>query len=434
MTERSLEHIERGGDADVRPPHYHWNFAALVTDFASFGLGFTFVHPNSVLPAFVRQLTDSAPLIGLASTVFSAGWMLPQLVTGQLIKDKPRKKPYMLLGMTGRVALWVTAASVWAGLTRYPTAMLTLFFLCQALFATADGVASVAWLDIMARAVPLRERGRLLGMSQFLSGLAAAGMGAVVGLILERYSFPNNYALLFTLGAAGLIPSTIAIFLLREPQTERRGLDIEHPGGGGWLHPLATDRAFRRLIVCRVLFGMLGLATPFYVVHAADVLHLPESIVGSFVMTQAASGVISSAALGFVSQRWGPRYVIRVGTAASITAPLYALAAHLVGDGLLVQGYPFVFVGLGIMNSAFLLGFLNYLVEAAPEEMRPAYIGLGNTIVSVMALAPVAGGWLLRATSYTTLFGLTALLVALSFLLSLALPRCSAPTSTLEST
>ena len=432
MTEGPLEHIERRGDTGGLPSHYRWNFAVLVADFASFGLAFTFINPTSVLPAFVRQLTDSAPIIGLAGTVFSAGWMLPQLITGHLIKDKPRKKPYMLMGMTGRIALWLIAAGVWAGLPRHPVAMLTLFFVCLALFATTDGIASVAWLDILARAIPLRERGRLLGMAQFLSGLAAAGMGVVVGLVLGHYPFPDNYALLFTLAAVGLIPSTIAVILLREPRSEQGRLQTESQGKSNWLQPLTSDPAFRRLMVCRILFGALGLATPFFVVHAAEVLHLPESIVGRFVMTQALAGVISSAALGFVSQRWGPRYVIRVGTAASVTAPLYALAAHLVGDGVLVQGYPFVFVGLGVMNSAFLLGFLNYLMEAAPEEMRPAYIGLGNTIASVMALAPIAGGWLLEATSYTTLFGVTALLVGLSFVLSLALHPCHGPDTTKE--
>jgi MFS family permease len=108
------------------------------------------------------------------------------------------------------------------------------------------------------------------------------------------------------------------------------------------------------------------------------------------------------------------------------------LAAHLAGSGWLVQAYPFVYVVLGVVNSSWMLGFFNYVLEIAPEKMRPAYIGLGNTILGVLTLAPMAGGWLLEATSYTTLFSATTAIVALGFLLTLELkpPKQTAPMET----
>ena len=68
-----------------------------------------------------------------------------------------------------------------------------------------------------------------------------------------------------------------------------------------------------------------------------------------------------------------------------------------------------------------MLGFYNYLLEIAPDDLRPSYIGLGNTIMGILTLAPTVGGWLLEATSYTVLFGITALLVFLGFLMALRL-------------
>jgi len=53
--------------------------------------------------------------------------------------------------------------------------------------------------------------------------------------------------------------------------------------------------------------------------------------------------------------------------------------------------------------------------------MRPAYIGLGNTIMGALTLVPMAGGWLLEATSYTVLFGVTAAMVATGFVLTFRL-------------
>jgi len=408
-------------DSGTLPPHYRWNFGAFLVDYACFGVALTFISLTSVLPAFVGQLTDSAPLIGLVDTVFRGGWLLPQLAVAHLINDKPRKKPYMVAGLSGRILLWVIALALWAGLARHPTAMLILFFTCFWLFASSDGVVSVAWFDIVARAIPLKRRGRLMGMGQFIGGLAGIGIGALVGLILDRRPFPDSYAILFTLAGAALVPSVIALISIREPPPESASPEANGQAKGSWLRLLVTDPAFRHLMICRMLIGMMALATSFYVVHAADVLHLPQSVIGQFVVAQTVAGVVASAVLSLVNERWGPRYVIRTASAAAVIGPLFALAAHLAGGGWLVQAYPFVYVALGVVNSAWMLGFFNYLLEIAPEGMRPAYIGLGNTIMGVLTLVPMAGGWLLETTSYTTLFSVTAAIVAIGFLFTLRL-------------
>ena len=403
------------------PPHYRWNFIAFLVDYVCFGIALTFANISSVLPAFVGQLTVSAPVIGLVGTVFTGSWMLPQLAAARLINDKPRKKPYMLAGLGGRVTFWIIALSLWAGLAHHPTAMLILFFTCLGLFAASDGVASVAWFDILARAIPLKQRGRLIGIGQVISGLAGVGVGALVGLILDRRPFPDDYALLFALAGLALIPSVITLTLVREPPPDDVSSQTNDQTKGGWLKLLVTDPVFRHLMACRILVGMMGLATSFYVVHAADELHLPQSIIGDFVVAQTLAGVIASIVLGLVCERWGPRYVARIGSAVAAIGPLFALAAHLVGSGWLVQAYPLVYAALGVVNSAWMLGFFNYLLEIAPQGIRPTYIGLGNTILGVLALVPMAGGWLLEATSYSTLFGVTAALVAAGFLLTLGL-------------
>jgi len=414
--------------APPSPPHQRWNFFAFLVDYVCFGVAFTFIDVNAVLPAFVGQLTDSAPVIGLVSTIFSGGWLLPQLAVARHINDKPRKKPYLLVGTSGRIFMAVITLALWLGLARFPVAMLTLFFVSLGFFAASDGLASVAWFDILARAVPLKRRGRLIGSAQFIVGTAGVGVGALVGLILKRYSFPNNYALLFTLASVTLIPSVIALSLIREPPPEDVNQKANGQAMGDWLKLLGSDPAFRRLMVCRMLVGMMGLATPFYVVHASDVLHLPRGVIGDFVVAQTVAGMVASITLGFVSERWGPRYVIRIGSAAAALGPLFALAAHLVGSDWLTWAYPFVYVALGVVNSAWMQGFFNYLLEIAPAGMRPAYIGLGNTIMGALTLAPMAGGWLLEATSYAALFGVTAAFVAFGFLFTLGLkpPRSAA--------
>jgi len=404
------------------PPHYRWNFLVFVVDVISFKAAFAFVDPNSVLPAFVRQFTDWAPVIGLVTTVVNGFWLLPQLLVARLINDRPYKKPYLLAGLIGRASFWVVALALWMGLARHSTAILILFFVCVAFFTASDGFTTVAWFDVLARAIPLRRRGRLLGTAQAIGGLAGAGVGVLIGLILGSPSlfFPANYALIFFLAGVAFIPSVIALTTLREPPPEENSVETNGLAKNGWLIPL-RDPAFRRVMGCRMLIGMIALATPFYVVHASDVLHLSDSAVGSFVAAQTLAVVVAGPLLGMVSERWGPQYVIRIGGVGAAVAPLFALATHLVKSDWMVQAYPFVYAALGFTQSSWILGFFNYLLEIAPADLRPLYVGLGSTIMGALTLVPIVGGWLLETTSYTALFGVTAALMLLGTLFSLRL-------------
>jgi MFS family permease len=407
------------------PPHYRRNFVAFVVDYVFFGVALSFANPSSVLPAFVRQFTSSAPVIGLVSTVFNGGWLLPQVVAARVVNDKARKKPYLMIGTSGRIAFWITALGLWLGLAQRPSKMLLLFFVCLGVFTTADGLASVAWFDMLARAIPLKRRGRLMGIAQVIGGLAGLGVGVAITLILDspRFPFPADYALIFTLAGLAFTPSTIALALLRERETGTASTRTKGKkwGQNGWLTPLLQDPVFRRLMASRVLVGMVSLATPFYVVHATDVLGRPEAIVGGFVAAQKVAGVASGALLGLMSDRRGPSTAIRIGSAITVAGPLFALLAHAADGGLLIQAYPLVYVALGVYGSSSMLGFYNYLLEIAPDDIRPSYVGLGNTILGVLTLAPTVGGWLLEATSYTVLFSITAALVFLGFLIALRL-------------
>jgi MFS family permease len=401
-------------------PHYRRNFVAFVVDYVFFGVALSFANPSSVLPAFVRQFTASAPVIGLVSTVFNGGWLLPQMVAGRVINDQARKKPYLMIGLSGRITFWITALGLWLGLAQRPSKMLLLFFVCLGVFTITDGLASVAWFDMLARAIPLKRRGRLIGIAQVIGGLAGLGAGVAITLILDspRLPFPADYALIFTLAGLAFTPSAIALAMLRETGTVDTEAKAKKWGQNGWLMPLRQDPTFRRLMVSQVLVGMVSLATPFYVVHATDVLNLPEAVVGSFVAAQQVAGMASGALLGIISDRWGPSPAIRIGSAITIAGPLFALVSHVADGGLLIQAYPLVYVALGVYFSSSMLGFYNYLLEIAPDDMRPSYVGLGNTIMGVLAIAPTVGGWLLEATSYTVLFGITAVLVFLGFLMA----------------
>jgi len=383
-----------------------------------------FVSISTVTPALVSQLTDSAFLIGSVGAVFRLGWMLPQMAVAHVVQGKPRKKPYLYPGIIGRfVAQLLVPAALLLGLARHPGAMLAVVFLYLALFSASDSVVAVPWYDILARAIPIERRGRLFGWSQAVGQLAGIGVGVAVSAILAspRLPFPRDYALLFALGLVSLLPSGIGLLLLREPPPEKSHVEEIKQLRGGSLELVLSDSVFRRLIACRMLVALSGLASGFYVVHASDVGRLPERVIGQFVIAQTVGGLFGSLAFGWLSESRGPLWVIRVGSLAAAIGPVFALIADRAPGPQSVWAYILVFLALGMLDSVWIQGFSNYILEISPGGMRPLYVGASNTILSLVTLAPIAGGWILENTSYAVLFGLTAAALCAGFVISLTM-------------
>jgi MFS family permease len=404
---------------------YRWNYWAFALEMGCSLTGLAFASVNSVLPAFAGQLTSSQPLIGLTSTIFYGGWYLPQLFVGRLIAGRARQKPTMIASLSGRAAFWVLGLALWLRPGMRPNGALGLFYACLTAWILTDAVASLTVADVMARSVPLERRGSMMGLGQFLGGLGGIGAGALVGTIVASpgLAFPTNYALLFILTGVWFVPATILLVSVRERPAVIEGGADEGQAEGHWMRVISSDRGFRRYTACRVLYGIGSMAAPFYVGHAQRVLGLPEASIGTMVMAQVLATTAVSLGMGFISDRWGPRRVITIGTGAAVAAPLLALGLHLSGRPELAWAYPVVFVALGVAGSAVWSGFFNYLISSAPDGIRTTYVGLGNTIAGLVTLAPVVGGWLLEASSYTVLFAVTAAVVSAGFVLSFRLRR-----------
>jgi len=417
-------------------PHYRRNFAAFWADYGFFGVAMAFINHNTVLPSFVRQLTDSPLLIGLSGTIQTAGWLFPQLIAANYLGDKAEKKRYILIpSAIGRPVPFVLALALFLGAARHPTLVLTILFASLALLWMTDALATVAWFDVLGKTVPARQRGRLFGLGQVTSGLLTVGAGLAINYVLSDAGppFPDNYAFLFVAAGALFVLSWLAIATIKEPSetpaAENGG--SQPPFLRRLTHIWKRDRDFRLFLAVRLLVGLNGLATPFYVIFATDRLGLGQEVVGWFTSAQVIGSIAGGVILGAVNERRGGRQTIQVGVGAGLLAPLWALLLPLwlpAGHPWLVYGCSLVFVALGMLQSNFVQGFFNYLLDLAPADERATYIALSNTLNGVV-LWPVAlvGGAILKMTdnSYPTLFTITATGMGLGLLCTvwLAEPR-----------
>jgi MFS family permease len=412
-------------------------FWGLAGDFFFFGVGASFASQTTVIPSFLATLTTSAPLIGLASTLLTGGWLLPQLFAANRLAGLTHRKAAVVVpAIIGRSIALIIPPAIIILAPRSPGALLAAFFVLYFAFYLVDGVASVAWLDILGRCLPAQARARLISLGTTAPGLAGIGAGALIGIILSssRIPWPFNYALLFGLCAICWALSLISFLFIREvpPAVVRKPL-----AWGLYFRRLATvvkaDPAFRRAVGLWIALGGVGIAAPFYVIHGLQALGFPPASVGFFTSVQLVGGVFSALLLGVMGERRGTRSVMRLWGCLALAAPVIATAAPLIGRAApeaVIYVYAGVFIVVGMQGNANMAGFLNWVLEWAPESDRPLYIGFANTLTGISLVMPLIGGWILQSTgSYPALFiaALAGPVVALFLLRRLPEPRRNPP-------
>jgi len=412
----------------TKSPHYRRNAACLIADYVWFGVGMAMINGTTVLPSFVRHLTDSSVLVGLVGAIQTGGWLLPQIAAAGLVRGRARQKWFVVIpSAIGRPTFWISAATVVVLGTRNPGLTLAIFYLGFLLFSVADGMASVPWFDLFAKTIPTTRRGRVIGTAQVIYGILALGVGALIAYLLGPRSplqFPNNYALLLFLSGLAFVVSLLAIALIREPARVMESPDSQRPRDyirSLW-HILLHDRNFVRLVAAQLLLGYGAMAYPFYVIYATENLGVSSEAIGLFVLIQTVGGILGGALLGRLNEKRGSLAVVRTNIALGLVAPLIPLLAHALSASVSGVAMPYVFalvfLAIGMANSSVMLGFMTSYLEISAEVDRPVYIGLANTLNALTLLAPLIGGWILQVTSYTytVLFAASACCSALAFL------------------
>jgi len=407
-----------------------WGFAG---DMFFFGFGISFAGQTTVIPSFLASLTSSAPLIGLAATISTGGWLLPQLFAANRLAGHTRRKAAVAVPAAfGRFISLVLGPAMLLLAPRSPGTALAVFYLLYLAFWTLDGVASVAWLDMMGGSLTAAARARLISLGNVAPGIAGIGAGALVGIVLSTPTlpWPLNYSLLFLICGSLWTLSLFSFLCVKESPSPAVPKPLPWPAYFRRLAEVVRgDPAFRRSVAVQIALSGVGIAAPFYIVHGLEVLGFPQASVGLFTSVQLVGGVFSALLLGLLGERRGTRAVMHAWGWLALGAPAIAIGARALVPalpGVVLYLYAGVFVIVGMQGMANMAGFLNWVLEYAPASDRPLYIGFANTLGGLSFIAPLIGGWILAATgSYHVLFGIAALgpVAALFLLRGLPEPR-----------
>ena len=413
------------------PPHYRWNVRVFAIESTLFFLALNFVSATTILPPLVDRLSGSGVVVGLASGLFAAAWLLPQMfVASAAARIRHKKALVVRAAWPGRIVYLFAAAGIWLLGADHPTATLIVVMVSVVLFFALDAVVGVPWFDLLAKCIPTRQRGRLMGISQAAGSLGGIGVGLFVRYALSENSpwrFPTNYAVLFACAAIVFLIEAVFLSLIREPESCLDTSDVPRPREivGQIPHLLASDRPFLRLVIVKLVSGFVGVANAFYVLHATRHIGLGPENTGLFVSGQVAGGLAAGLLMSFVQDRYGPLKHIRVVAALAALPPVLALGAERLatpmGDSILYF-YIVVFFFLGLYVGSQGWPYFNWILEYAGETKRPLYIGMINTFSALVTLAPALGGWVVDAISYRAVFALSLVFVVITLWLSRCVP------------
>ena len=430
--------------AEVREPRLpsetairRWNFAVIVMESSAFQTGIAWADPATVLPLFIRSLSNSTVLIGLVTVLQRVGWILPQMPLAAIVGHRPRRLPYLRWGVfIGRLPFLAFVVYVWRCGVSNPTGVLVFMMLAYFSVALGNGVVAVPWQDIIAKSIPAGIRGRFFGTMQFLTGVAIFGVGFVVRWALgpRGPGLPTGYFVLFTLGAVFMTWSTVGCWLVKEPirpvREEPHSLRELLTGMG----PLVRSHpALLSIAMVTLLGNGLAASAPFYTLFARNELRIQPQIAGVYLWAATLGTVVFSIIWGHLNDRWGPRAVVRGACVSVALAPALALAVPAAANALrpalpgvgeaLPYLYAVVFLAVGATMPGMWMGTNNYLLELAGHEDRPRYIAVYNTLALPGVALPLLLGGLLSFTPFRIVFGLMAGCGAMALTVALRMPR-----------
>jgi len=372
----------------------------------------TFAAPNTVLVAFVSKLTPSNLAVALLSFVRAIGWFLPPLFSARYIERFRWRKRLVLLISSWEVLPWLfISITVLFSPSVLTSLGLALLFLFYGLSSFAGGTALPAWLDIVAKVIPQGKRGFFLGVSTFCGGCVSVLGGVLLGILLEKYSFPTNYSLTFLIAFIFLSISLVSFSFTREPPSHQvRQDDRFHAYLSDLVSILKANRNLRLFILANLFLSFQNMVTMFYTVFAIRSFQLTGVSIGLLTSIFTGSNTMINLLWGYMGDKRGHIQVARLGAILSASASLLAV---FTGSSLLLY---LLFIVAGIGSAAIVLSNTNLVFELSEEKYRPTYIAISSALqVPSIALASFIGATVADLFNYSTLFLLTSLVLIAGF-------------------
>lgn len=414
---------QRLAETEFARRHFKRNFLLGVTNGVLFHFAWAFTGTSTVLPLFISRLTSSEILIGLASTLEALGWFLPQIAIAAMTLHRREQLPvYVKTAFLRGGSFFLFAVLIFILGKENPSYLLMTFFFLFSLYSLGGGMAGVSFTDIVGKTIPEEKRGSFFGARKLVGGGLAALGGLLIQRILKLYDFPHNFGVLFLIASALIILALVSTCLVKETPTAMRPEKKSARENLLLGFRIAKEnRNFRKFLYTRMAIGCYVMGLPFYIIYGREFLSLPASMAGLLLTIQMVGYLSSNLLWGYLSNRRNNRLVLVLSALFSGICPVLVLSDMALG--IPFWAYASIFFFLGATIAGLDLGYMNYLLQIAPEQRRPIYVGFLNTVVGPTLFLSAVGGLIVQIFSFGVLYVLLLLISFFSLFLSLSLEK-----------
>lgn len=375
--------FHRAPDAAPTVAQVEANARHLVWDIAWFGIAWGLL--INFLQVYVVRLGASSLLVGAITygpALIGIFWQMPAAA---------------LMTRAGQRMKWVIVSGFFYRLTFLLVALVPFVFAAGRAEVTAAiwllqafpvTVSNMAFLSMLADAVPADRLTQVIGWRMAAFGLANTLSTLAAGRLLPLLPFPLNYQVLFLIGYAATMVSWWHIWQLhvpdREPDRQKRrpmlseiGQTLRYPGFARFLLAVAT---------LQLALGMIAPLLPLYWVRRLDATDGQISIV---MTTFSGAMVVGSLLMRRVVRRVGRERALAAGALGYALYPLLTSLSPSVW-WLVLWAMP-----AGLFNAAISVNLFDNLVSVTPNADRTTHIGVYNAGINVaLFIGPVLAGLL----------------------------------------
>ena len=364
-----------------------------------------FLSTQTTLPAVALVLGGDTTTIGLIPVFGFAGWFLPQLLTVWILRRFPIRRDFVFwIGVPQRLAILLIAITLLVFGSSRPVIALNVFLVLYIVNQILVGLSTPAWYDMMSKVTPQHRRGKLLGFRTAVGTLVAIGTGLVLTLILQYVWYPLNYAFIFFGAFVLQACSLLVIRRIREtPTPDRPAAEHSELSFRILRAVVKSNKNFRHLIIVSILLTAATMSNAFFIGYGFSKYRLPNEFVGQWTTVMMAGQIIGALLMGYIGDHYGFRRALIMASVCMVLT----IAAALLFQGPVFYGIVFLFLGMNLGMD--MMSRFNMAIEIAPDDRRPVYVALLNTVVAPVTLLSFAAGALIKSIGYEGIFALSAL-------------------------
>ena len=348
------------------------------------------------LAVFLARLGASPLLVGLLTSMPAFTGLLLAIPVGRMLERQTDIVPWY-----SRARVWVQATYALTGLLPFflpigyiPTAVIVLW----AIATIPQTIVNITFTVVMGAAAGPQRRQQLMSWRWSTLGAATAISVAGAGWLLEQYSFPINYQIVFLVSFLGgmlsfFFSSRITIDTTPSSQAHKTGLRALLAESVGMLREVP---AFSRYITATFVFNCgIWMAMPLFPLYWVRVVEASDFEIG--LVNTVNSGVLLIAYFVWarVSAKRGNLPVL---FASTIALSLYPLLTGMTESIVLIT----ILAGLaGFIGSGKDLVFFDLALETMPRDRVPSFVALQQLTGYVATLAmPLVGTFLATQFDY----------------------------------